>query len=171
MMVHIWHSLVIQQQWLPNNIMHRVQKDTAIMTKIHIENLDRDVEIKKLPLGKYSELIKSIDKDLPDLFKQFEGLDMDDNEGMLKQLPEIIANALPQFAQILSIATYYRNEKREQVRQLSPEDVMDDVALDEAVDLMMAAWEVNGLKKLADKAKKWMPSKPGKGSNPAPAKQ
>lgn len=171
MMVHIWHSLAIQQLWLPNNIMHRVQKDTAIMTKIHIENLSRDVEIKKLPLGKYAELIKSIDKDLPDLFKQFEGLDMDDNDGMLQKLPDIIANALPQFAQILSIATYYRNEKREQVRQLTPEDVMEDVALDEAVDLMMAAWEVNGLQKLADKAKKWMPKKPVKGSDPAPVKQ
>ena len=140
-------------------------------TTVKIENLGREVQIKKLPLGKYAELIKSIDKDLPDLFKQFEGLDMDDNEGMLQKLPDIIANALPQFAKILSIATYYRNDDKKLVLQLTPEEVQDEVALDEAMDLIMAAWEVNNLAKLADKAKKWMPKKPAKGQpSPAPAK-
>lgn len=141
------------------------------MNTIKIENLGKEVTIKKLPLGKYAELIKSIDKDLPDLFKQFDGMDLDDNEGMLKQLPTIITNALSQFAKILSIATYHRTDERKLVVQLTPEDFEDSVALDEAVDIMMAAWEVNNLQKLADKAKKWMPSKPGKGKNPAQPKQ
>lgn len=140
-------------------------------TTVKIENLEREVQIKKLPLGKYAELIKSIDKDLPDLFKQFEGMDLDDNERMIKELPNIITSALPQFAKILSIATYRRDEDRKMVLQLTPEEVQDDVALDEAIDLLMAAWEVNNLSKLADKAKKWMPKKPAKGSNPpAPGK-
>lgn len=138
------------------------------MNTIKIENLDKEVTIKKLPLGKYAELIKSIDKELPDLFKQFEGLDLDDNEGMLKALPEIITGALPQFAKILSIATYYRNDDRKLVLQLTAEDIEEEVGLDEAMDILVAAWEVNNLKKLADKAKKWMPKKPVMGKPTEP---
>lgn len=138
------------------------------MNTITIENLGKEVTIKKLPLGKYAELIKSIDKELPDLFKKFEGLDMDDNEGMLQQLPEIITSALPQFAKILSIATYHRDDDRKLVMQLTAEDIEESVGLDEAMDILMAAWEVNNLKKLAEKAKKWMPKKPGMGTPATP---
>lgn len=138
------------------------------MKTIKIENLGREVQIKKLPLGKYSELIKSIDKDLPQLFKQFEGMDTDDEAGMLEKLPEIITGALPQFIKLLAIATYVRGDDRKLVQQLTEEDFETEVGLDEAVEILMAAWEVNNLKQLADKAKKWMPSKPGKGSQTPP---
>lgn len=140
------------------------------MKTVKIENLDREVQIKKLPLGKYSELIKAIDKDLPQLFKQFEGMDTDDEGAMLEALPTIITNALPQFQKLLAIATYHRTDDRKLVQQLTEEDFETAVGLDESVEILMAAWEVNNLKQLADKAKKWMPKKPAKGTQTPPPK-
>lgn len=145
------------------------------MNTIRIENLERDIQIKKLPLGKYSELIQSIDKELPELWKKFDGMDTDDEGAMFEALPEIISGALPQFSKILSIATYIRTDDRKLVKQLDEEDFQDAVGLDEAVDIAFAAWESNNLKKLVDKAKKFSPKAKkmaqGLQSNPKPSDQ
>ena len=108
------------------------------MKQIVIDTENRKVIVKKLPLGKYVELLKAI-KELP---KHVEGLQGADNSTILQKLPEIIAVSLPAFVGIITIAT-----------DLTPEEV-NDMGLDEVVDVVLAIIEVNKYKEVFDKIKK-----------------
>ena len=98
------------------------------------------VAIKKLPLGKYVELIKAI-KQLPKRIPELSGLSFDE---VLNKLPSLIEDAYPDFIEILMIAT-----------PLTKEDLESDwFGLSEAVDAILAVVEVNNYREIFEKIKK-----------------
>lgn len=98
----------------------------------------RKIEVKKLPLSKYAELVKAV-KELPKHIDKFKNLDS--NEA-LKVLPELIGESLPDFVEILAIAT-----------PLSVEEI-NELGLDDAIELTLAVVEVNNYQKIYDRLKK-----------------
>lgn len=100
----------------------------------------KSVEIKKLPLGRYVDLIKAI-KLLPKHLPELSGLAFDE---VLKKLPGLVEDAYPDFIDILMIAT-----------PLTKEDLESDwFGLGEAVDAILAVVEVNNYQEIFDKIKK-----------------
>lgn len=104
--------------------------------KIKLEN--KTIEIKKLPIGKYSELLNAV-QTLPN---QIQDLGSFDNATVISKLPQLIAGATPDFVNIVTIATELEKEEVEQL------------GLDEFVDIILAIIEVNNYKKVFDKVKK-----------------
>lgn len=112
-----------------------------LQTYMKTQNIKLDektVTISKLPLGKYAELLKAL-KELP---KKVEGLDKMTPDEVMKNAPQLIGEALPEFIQILSIATPLTKEELEQI------------GLDEAVRLVIAVFEVNNYREVYENAKK-----------------
>lgn len=103
--------------------------------KVKLEN--KTIEVKKLPLGKYAELLKALDE-LP---KVLSGLDGFTNSEMLEALPKIIAQSYPDFKKIFAIATPLKEEE------------IDELGLDEAVDIVIAIIEANNYKHIFEKIK------------------
>lgn len=98
----------------------------------------KTLEVSKLPLGKYAELLDAIEE-LP---KSISGLDSLDNDTILAQLPKLIAKSLPDFIKIIHIATGMSEEEVEQL------------GLDEVIDILKAIAEVNNYSKVLDTVKK-----------------
>ncbi len=88
---------------------------------------DKTVTVKKLPLGKYAELLEAVET-LP---KSIGGLDGLSNDDIFAQLPKLIARSLPEVIKIVSIATDL------------PENEVAELGLDELVRLLKAVGEVN----------------------------
>ena len=103
---------------------------------VKLEN--KEVEVKKLPLGKYADLLKAL-KQLPTHLHGLSGLT---NAEIFPKLPEIIADSLPDVIKILVIAT-----------DLKKEDI-EEMGLDEATDLFIAVIEVNNYQAIFEKIKK-----------------
>ena len=111
------------------------------MTKsIKVKVEDREIEIKKLPIGRYAELLKSI-KELP---KHLVGLDKLDKETVLEKIPELLGVATPDLVNIIAIAT-----------EIEPEVVLT-YGLREITDLLVAIIEVNEYGEVYEKIKKAM---------------
>lgn len=111
------------------------------MTKsIKVKVEDREIEIKKLPIGRYAELLKSI-KELP---KHLVGLDKLDKDTVLEKIPELLGVATPDLVSIISIAT-----------EIDPEIVVT-YGLREITDLLVAIIEVNEYGEVYEKIKKVM---------------
>lgn len=102
------------------------------------------ITISKLPLGKYSELLKAI-KELPKHANNFKDLDP---TAALAILPEMIGDSLPDIIRILAIAT-----------PLTPEEI-DDLGLDDVVKIVTAIIEVNNYAEVVRLAKKAMAPQP-----------
>lgn len=100
----------------------------------------KKVEIAKLPIGKYAELLKAI-KNLPQHISGFENKKNDEIIGML---PMLIGESLPDFIEILTIATPCKKEEIEQM------------GLDEVTRLIVAIIEVNNFKEVYANIKKAM---------------
>ena len=109
------------------------------MTKpITVKLENKTVEVKKLPLGKYAELLTAV-KELP---KRLGGLDKMTNDQIFEQLPILVATSLPDLIGILSIAT-----------ELKPEEI-NEMGLDEAVEVLVAVIEVNNYREVYENIKK-----------------
>lgn len=104
--------------------------------KIKLEN--KEVEVKKLPLGKYAELLNALDE-LP---KHLNDFDTKSSDTLIAELPKLIAVALPDVIKIVSIAT-----------NLTPEEI-ENLGLDEVVKIIIALIEVNNYKEIFDSLKK-----------------
>lgn len=98
----------------------------------------KEVIIAKLPIGKYAELLRAF-KELPN---KVSGMDKLDNETIIAELPTILADSLPEFLQILAIATPLAVEE------------LQELGADDIVDLVLAAVEVNKYKEIVEKIKK-----------------
>lgn len=107
------------------------------MKQIQLEN-KRIVNIEKLPLKRYSDLLKAFQK-LPKHINSFEKLS---NEEILLKLPSILADSLPDVIAIFTIAT-----------DLTAEEV-ENLGLDEATDIFLGVIEVNNYKSVYEKVKK-----------------
>jgi hypothetical protein len=96
------------------------------------------IEIKRLPLGKYADLLKALET-LPGQLAGFTDLKSDD---LLSKLPAIIGNSLPEVMKIISIAADL------------PEIEVAQLDLDETIQILLAIFEVNKVQKIADSIKK-----------------
>lgn len=99
---------------------------------------NQTIEVAKLPIGKYAELLKAI-KELP---KHVKGLENKPNDEIFAMLPNIIGEALPDFIEILTIATSLKKDEIEQM------------GLDEVTRVTLAIIEVNNYREVFDNIKK-----------------
>lgn len=110
------------------------------LPKTVVVNLDSGPhEVKKLPMGKYAELLQKLDN-VPDLFEALSKLDTNDTANMLVSLRDMLVRSWGDLVGIVSCATGV------------PDDTLNnEVGLDEAVDLVMAAIEVNNFLSIKEK--------------------
>lgn len=101
---------------------------------------DKEIEVAKLPIGKYAELLKAI-KELP---KHVGGLQGKTNDEILATLPMIISEALPDFIGILMIATPLKRQE------------IEAMGLDEVTRVVLAVIEVNNYREVYENIKKAM---------------
>lgn len=104
---------------------------------------DKTIEISKLPLGKYADLLSKI-KELPKHLQSVQGLT---NDKILEQLPFLISVALPDVVAILTVAT---NLKAQEI---------EEMGLDEVTEVVLAVIEVNNFKGVYANVKKAMAPK------------
>ena len=98
------------------------------MKKIIIVQLDdQKVEVKKLPIGEYADLLKAVKK-LPSHFKDVTNLN---TEIIIQKLPEIAGDSLPDLLGVISIATKM------------PVEEVAKLGLDEIAKLIVAIYQVN----------------------------
>lgn len=100
----------------------------------------KQVSISELPIGKYAELIKAL-KQLP---KHIAGMDKLGVDQIFEKLPDVITEALPEFLDILAIATPLKKEELEQF------------GLKNITKLVLAVVEVNDYKEVYSSIKKAM---------------
>jgi len=101
---------------------------------------ERTIQVSKLPLGKYAELLAAI-KELP---KHIMGLDGKSNDEILESLPFLISQAFPDIIGILTIAT-----------DLTKEEI-ELLGLDEVSRIVLAVIEVNNYREVYENIKKAM---------------
>lgn len=99
---------------------------------------EREIEVSKLPLGKYAELLKAI-QSLP---KHIKGLQGKTNDEVIEQLPYLIGESLPDAIALLTIATDLKSEE------------IEVLGLDEVVRIVVAVIEVNNYREIFDNIKK-----------------
>lgn len=104
--------------------------------KIKLDN--QTVEIKKLAIGKYAELLKAL-KEIP---KKVTGLSGVSNDQILELLPSLIGDSLPEVINVLTIATPLTAEE------------LNEMGLDEIVSIALAVYEVNNYRNIYDQIKK-----------------
>lgn len=110
------------------------------MKTIKVKLDEKTIEISKLPLGRYAELLKSI-KELP---KHISGMDKMSPDQMLEKLPQLVGESMPDFVKIITIAT-----------SLEETEIVA-LGLDEVVRIVVAIIEVNNYAEVFATVKKAM---------------
>ena len=120
--------------------MPAILKPTNMPKIISVQLDDKKIEVRKLPILRYAEMLKAV-KELP---KHLSGMDMQNTgvDKIFEQLPYLIAVALPDIINIISIATDLEKDEIEQL------------GLDEVTSLAVAIAEVNNYQGVFDKVKK-----------------
>lgn len=108
------------------------------MKTIKVKLDSGEIEIAKLPLGRYADLLKAI-KELPKSVKGFAGKT---NDEIFEVLPTVIGESLPDVIGILTIATPLTKEQ------------IEVMGLDEVVRVVVAVIEVNNYREVFDNIKK-----------------
>lgn len=103
---------------------------------VKIEN--KEIEITKLPIGKYPEIIR-LGKDIFSYFSKFDKID---NATVVAELPDLIEKNIPAFVKLLSIATPLTEEE------------LQKQGLFEFVELTMAVIEINKYVDIYNRIKK-----------------
>lgn len=104
--------------------------------KVKLDN--SEIEIAKLPIGKYAELLKAI-KELP---KHIGGLENKSTDSIIETLPVLIGESLPDIIDILTIATPLTKEQ------------VEAMGLDEVTKVVLAVIEVNNFREVYENIKK-----------------
>lgn len=120
---------------------------------ITVKTQSGDVVVRKLALGDYAELLRAFKKLPADIGQFFDKSDSTELKGMdlaafLPKLPAVIADAVPEFAQILAITTDKDAEFF----------LKGDLA--DAVDVFAAVLQVNDYSRVLDSIKKLTARKP-----------
>jgi len=97
------------------------------MKTVTVKIDEKNIEIQKLPIGKYPEVIR-LAKDIFSFFSKFDTID---NETLIAQLPTLIETNIPTFIKLLSITTPLKEEE------------LAEYGLYEFVELTLAVVEVN----------------------------
>lgn len=104
--------------------------------KVKLEN--RTLEVKKLPLGKYADLLKALQK-LPAQLNLLSGANQDE---LIAKIPLVIGESLPDFFGVFKVATDITDQE------------LEEIGLSEAVDIFIAIMEVNQFQEVYQKIKK-----------------
>lgn len=112
--------------------------------KLKLESLKKEIEVEKLPLGKYADLLKAL-KRFP---QKAQGLSTLDNNAIIQMLPELIGDALPDFIAMLEIATPLTKEE------------IEKLDFYETTQLTLAVFEVNKYKEAYELIKKSLARSP-----------
>lgn len=94
-------------------------------TKVKLD--EREIVVRKIPIGEYPELIKAIKK-LPKYLQNWDSLEV---EKIIEILPTIIGESLPDFLMIVSLMVKV------------PYNEISSLGLDEIAKLVRAIFEVN----------------------------
>lgn len=108
------------------------------MKQVEVKLDNRTLVVRKLPLGKYAQLLKSL-QNLP---KHINGLDGLSNDEIIPKIPTILAESLPDVVAVFTIATDLKKEE------------VEELGLDEATDVFLAILEVNNYQAVFEKVKK-----------------
>lgn len=118
-----------------------------------------DVVVRKLALGDYAALLRVLKK-LPQEFGKFIGendaKDLQNNEVLFSHLPEIIADAIPEFAEVLAVAS------DKDAKFYLEGDLAD------AIEVFAAAMELNDYTRIVASLKKMTARKPATDLPPQP---
>lgn len=108
------------------------------MKTLKVKLDDREIELAKLPIGKYAELLKAI-KELP---KHIKGLETQSTDSIIEMLPALIGESLPDVIDILTIASPLKKEE------------IEKMGLDEVTRVILGIVEVNNFKEVYENIKK-----------------
>lgn len=109
-----------------------------------IELDEQTIEVKKLPIGKYAELLRVI-TELPKQLKElFAEKQMITNNDLIERIPSIIATALPDIVNVVVVATEGQLKKEE----------VEAFGLDELTKILLAIIEVNNYSDIYNRVKK-----------------
>ena len=97
------------------------------MNTITVQLDDKKIEVRKLPIGEYPDLIKAI-KRLPKHLQSFENLETDK---ILELLPEFVGDSLPDLLGVIALAVKL------------PVEEVETLGLAEIAKLIEAIFEVN----------------------------
>lgn len=99
-------------------------------TKVTINQ--KEFVVKKMPLGRYAELLNAIEELPPEVTKEIAGLDKISTDQFLSKLPLILGKSFPKLVKAISAASGI------------PEDILlVEADLVEAVQVVKAIFEVN----------------------------
>jgi len=98
------------------------------MKSINIKINNKDIVIKKLPLGKYAEVLNAFDK-IPSKLGSFDKLSQDKIIGIL---PKLLSDSFPELIKIISIAS-----------DVSEEELTNEYGLDDVTLLIKGIFDVN----------------------------
>jgi hypothetical protein len=105
---------------------------------------EEKIEIKKLPLGKYAELMIVL-KNLPfSVIKEMQAIDTSNEEATIQALFGLFGQAWGQVLEILAIGSGIDKDRIEN----DPE-----IGLDGGIELFLAIYEVNNLQKVVNQVK------------------
>jgi hypothetical protein len=111
---------------------------------------DRIVAVKKLPIGKFGQLLIAIQSaftKIKPFLASIESVDqMNDTEFVATVMPKLLADALPEVLQILSLGT-----------DMEPAEI-EELGIDEVSDILVAFSETNDMKKIFENTKKILTS-------------
>lgn len=108
------------------------------MKNIKVKLDTQTIEVEKLPIGRYAELLKAL-KEIP---KKLTSLGSVTNEQILEMLPALVGDSLPEVFNVLTIATPLKVEE------------LQKLGLDEIVSICLAVYEVNNYKGIYEQVKK-----------------
>lgn len=108
------------------------------MEQVVLKFSDNELIIKKLPIGRYAELLRQLKK-LPKVLKTLPEIN---TSTILEALPDILAESEDDFFGLINIATDI------------PVDELKKYGLNEIVDIVIAVFEVNQYKEVYEKIKK-----------------
>lgn len=110
----------------------------------------KTIEVSKLPIGKYAELLKVI-TELPKQIKElFNSSDKISNDELIDKIPNLVGTCLPDIVNLIVVACEGQVTKEE----------VESMGLDEIVDALIAIFEVNNYSSVFNKIKKAL-SRPG----------
>lgn len=118
--------------------------EKALPKTIVVELGEEKVEIQKLPLGKYAELMLAL-KNMPtSVMKDLQSIDTKDEDGTIQAIFGLFGQAWGQVLDILAIGSGISKDRIEN----DP-----NIGLDGGVELFLAIYEVNNLQKVVNQVK------------------
>lgn len=116
----------------------------------------KKVTLRKLPLGKLSELLLVLEE-IPRQISKFDTVEDDD---MFSAIPKMVATSIEEVAKVLIRASD---------GQVTEEEIKNELGLAEVTDLLVAAYEVNDIQRVVGNVKKLFARTPAPASPKTPS--